>query len=1028
MTRTMNGHRSFSPGHSLDQTSTDPHVSAECSNVNADESHHSHSDQNTEFESESASHSTKPVRKRRRIPVVCAVCRQRKLKCDRNQPCSACVAHDTVFLCKYAVKPWTRDSTLVSDSPSKPPSLQPIIPRPLQSLGAQTKNLASINPPTSISPKYTLSFPKEINSTLVQQQQQQQQQQQDPPEYGDLQSRLSRVESLLERLAQVGLTVNIEGLKNSQSLATAPISLSSGASSILSQASGEQPNSMPLAQSSAPTMSLIPLNQIPSAQPGIPQTSIISSLEPQTVSSTVQHAPPVPLSAMDMRVLHPEMSIRKNRVTYFGPLSSVVALREDEFVKQFLDRVDREKKIIVRKGLESRILSNGFGLGNAVGPEKGHSSHDTSLPRNISYIPERMKAYVEDTFDVKANPVRLFPRLEHRPICEYFIDRFLESINLIFPVVNPNVFRADMEKYWKAKELAIQQGAIRDKNGTPERPFWTSTRKNDMRGAALFAVMLRLGRLSLPPDWKLSSAGFDDSLSVLFGPRLQGFVWACLRETNYMGKPNFIVAQVLICIRIHQIIAPEDGDGGDGSDASGFVGMLCQVGISMGLHRDPSVISNTTTDVADLWRLLWAEMVILDTHRTQDLTLPFIIPLEFSDTSLESVRGFAPTVRVSEQFALPFLQTHIKWALLARSILGRLIKPGYVLSLDQFKSSLKEMNQFEEQHLSSFQSLISILRTDATMSGSQDSYNLVQKFTIQILFLRLQLSLLRSYAPPDFDAAEDLRRDRLRCALKMLDTLSTCMRYRRLFNGFEWFLIPFSLRNFSFPLSLIVNATLKAYYADPSKVIIPPVPTGSDGRCDDSKDTRWLYPDLTFQYDDWHVCDLQRLYQAFVQTHLWIKEFTATYYGAFKPQSTVHVLAEFLRHEIVGSAERRKQTRTSQSQPLTSVPKGAQHITGSSITTPQEPGLYVPSIYEQEETPFSISAAGYQHLSAYNPLVVDEQLIFGNDLASSLAMMEANESMNGTMFGWTLGRFDPEASVPDNGFSFTGFGAANEYI
>lgn len=44
-------------------------------------------------------------RSRRRKPVNCSFCRRRKLKCDRNQPCSNCIKRSIQGGCKYATEP-----------------------------------------------------------------------------------------------------------------------------------------------------------------------------------------------------------------------------------------------------------------------------------------------------------------------------------------------------------------------------------------------------------------------------------------------------------------------------------------------------------------------------------------------------------------------------------------------------------------------------------------------------------------------------------------------------------------------------------------------------------------------------------------------------------------------------------------------------------------------------------------------------------------------------------------------------------
>ncbi|KAK9358341.1 hypothetical protein V1504DRAFT_478030 [Lipomyces starkeyi] len=919
---------------------------------------------------------TREIKKRRRIPVVCGICRQRKLKCDRNQPCSACVAHDTTSMCTYAVKPWTSGSlSHRQQKASVQSSARPLKPTPTPK-GGQTSGIAT--------PSSSAMTPQIFEKPPPAKKGRPRKDSADPkstPEYTELQLRMERMEGILQRLAQSG--VSVAGLDETEKQdLNAPTLVS--------------PPQLYSAISSATTMT-----------PSGTTVDTPTSVNAQSVSS-------VSASAMDMHVVQPEICIKQNRLTYFGPLSGVAAIREDEFIKKCLNKVHEAKKILARKAQESRAA----GLSRQMtGPEKGHTSHDTAPPRKVSYIPPDMTDWVEEIFNVAADPIDLFPRLEHRPICEFLIDRFMQTINIMFPIVNPGVFRCDMRKFWQAKEL-LAKG--RQKNGTSatsdDKPFWMSTRKNDMRGAALFAVLLRLGRLSLPPDWEPSNAGFDNSYTVLFGPRLQAFAWSCLRETNYMGKANLAVAQVLLGIRVHQVIAPEDGDGSDGSDSAGFVGMMCQVAMSMGLHRDPTLLQGMPPTLEDTWRMLWSQLVILDTYRSLDLALPFAIPLEMCDTALGRVRRFPDNVASYEQFSQTFMHTHIKWALLARTILSRIMRPDYSLSLEDFQTLADELHQFEESHLSSFQSLISVVQVDNAVSSLQDSYNLVQKFILQLLFLRLQLSLLRSYAPPDLETAETFRRARLRCALKMLDTVATCMYHRRLFNGFEWLLVPFSLRNFFYPLALVMNGLFKAYYANPN-ITLPPIPPGKENECEEVKDERWLTPDFSFHYDDASICSVHRLYQAFVKTHMWIKLFCDTYYGAYKPNSNVRVFAEYVRHEIVGGIER---ARLQQSKSDQYLPYVSEHFSLPAVGSTAASGLKGSALSNTQ----SLST---DSLSATATVPLDEPIIFGGeDWAASLAVFDPHDLMgNGSWHDWSFQLADADELM--GGFMFDGFSSAHAY-
>lgn len=52
--------------------------------------------------SDSAISTDLPVRRRRRPPLSCEQCRKRKIRCDRNVPCSHCVRSKSSSVCTYA--------------------------------------------------------------------------------------------------------------------------------------------------------------------------------------------------------------------------------------------------------------------------------------------------------------------------------------------------------------------------------------------------------------------------------------------------------------------------------------------------------------------------------------------------------------------------------------------------------------------------------------------------------------------------------------------------------------------------------------------------------------------------------------------------------------------------------------------------------------------------------------------------------------------------------------------------------------
>ncbi|KAK9238638.1 hypothetical protein V1525DRAFT_101028 [Lipomyces kononenkoae] len=763
-------------------------------------------------------------RKRRRIPVSCAICRQRKLKCNRMQPCSACIAHDTVPLCVYAVKPWLAGS---QGSGLTIPGTQTFnIMTPISGGGQPIpQNPVSVfqgGAPVAMISQTAGSDP---NSMMNQKSQPLNQVQLDPAvatEYNELKLRMARLEGLIQGMAS-----------------SAPSPPTSGAAS---------------------------------SRPALPTTAVPTTAK--AVDATANRG--LTLSTQEPS-FKPQIQIKKNRVAFVGPLSSLAVVTQDEYIQSLVGK--GRKGVLTWKKMHKSLLEQGHGKSEKTKIVKAASEHSSRAKPG----PE-LQAVLQSLFDVNQNASRMFPLLVHRPICEFLITKYMQSINMVFPIVHPTVFREDMEKFWANKAAASN-----NLNGT------SGARKENMRGTALFAILLRLGRLALPADWKPSDDGFDDSLSAFLGRDLKEFAWSCLRTTNYTGKADFVVAQVLLGLRLELLLAPQGGDGPDLTDSAGYIGIVCQIGLTMGLHRDPISFPRVPQDMADAWRLLWLEMLEIDTDRALCINLPFALPLEMSDTQIDKIMGF-PTAAISEQPSVTFLRAKTKLVLLTRLILSRIMRPNFVISKEEFDQYLKELDKYDEANLGSFQLLLAMIHgdVDAAVQGPSDSYNLIQKYFLQLQFLRLQLVLLMAYSPRDAVEEEELRVMRVRCALKMLDTISTSMLRPKLFSGFMWLVVPIALRHHNFSLSLITRQLLKDMTEHPHVIEL---------RRYGLVEGRWMFPDMSFKYDTDNVKDFKRLYQSFMKTSTWVNSFSDTYYYAHRSGLVLRIFSETFKKQLMSDQE-----------------------------------------------------------------------------------------------------------------------------
>lgn len=56
------------------------------------------------------------AKKRFRITLVCSVCKSRKVKCDRKEPCTSCIKYNTIHLCNYDDPKWMTPAGAVGKS------------------------------------------------------------------------------------------------------------------------------------------------------------------------------------------------------------------------------------------------------------------------------------------------------------------------------------------------------------------------------------------------------------------------------------------------------------------------------------------------------------------------------------------------------------------------------------------------------------------------------------------------------------------------------------------------------------------------------------------------------------------------------------------------------------------------------------------------------------------------------------------------------------------------------------------------
>ncbi|KAK9320450.1 hypothetical protein V1517DRAFT_329321 [Lipomyces orientalis] len=766
-------------------------------------------DKSTSDNRQSANSSGSRKRARARVPISCTLCRRKKLKCDKGQPCSNCITRHTTPSCSYA---WQNTQNtvlnslpnLVTSSHQSPGSGRQLL---LPSYERSAKIPLSFTPDKHMATREASPAVEGLDNTVRN------------LEVDELKRRLVKMESAVAAMSN-GLAAPV--------IATPTV-----------------PREAPLALQ-----------------------SVLAQNTQQSVTTP-----------------KPEVEIKKNRMSYFGPLSSLATVMQDPYLQYLIGKMDSPTRQKFQQVHSDFIRA---AVESSSDPSPSQRSMDNSHLAKKARMQQAdimQQVLSNEVYNVNAERSEMFPRLSDRNMCELLIDEFMQSVNKVFPFVNPCELRAQVATLWETKQETSESAVSNDAAAN-------ISRKEFLRLTALITMAVRLGCLSRRKE----SSGSGVPSAAQFGRHLEQYAWRCLRETNYLAKGDITTVQILLSFRIHMFITPEVGDGIDLADASGIIGLLSQAAVTIGLHRDPDLFRRVTPGLTRMWRLLWSEIVFQDTDRALDLSVPFSIHLELSDTDLEKLLPFDFNVPAIEKPSLTFLHSKIKWCTLSRSILSRLLQPNLILSSEEFNSYYQQLSVFEESYLSSFHILLQMFHADpsASVSGPQDSYDLTQKFYLQLQFLRLRQVLLNVYSPPTTEERESVRKLRTRCALTVLDTLVTCLRSRQLFSRFMWLVVPLTLRHYHYAIVLIGSDIIRISLDNPESVSRQDLGIG---------DGSWATPDLSYRYQDEDLVDLRRLYQAYMKTYELVISYSDEYYAAYRSGLLLSLFNEYIKDQLtIGSA------------------------------------------------------------------------------------------------------------------------------
>lgn len=287
--------------------------------------------------------------------------------------------------------------------------------------------------------------------------------------------------------------------------------------------------------------------------------------------------------------------MKKNRMYCMGSFKRSVMWKQDPLMQVIMDKFWRIKKVTGSKFVD--------GKGKMPNPKQ--KSGMGRLERQVKLRKKTEKlAKVESNEDLLSQMAPLFPP---RRIVDWHIRHFFDTICPFFPVL---------------EQKTVQKNADRIIQYEGTEPVIDASSKLDFMNAAILILILRISYISLNLETDANSPLCVDDRSFILEYSIEASVLTMcklsLQRFNFLRKTSIEGFQLLSLIRQYQILAPDDGDGGDYTDGILFVGLLTSYALSIGLNRqveDSSLtgtIAHTNFAFRNLWGKMWWSTILAD--------------------------------------------------------------------------------------------------------------------------------------------------------------------------------------------------------------------------------------------------------------------------------------------------------------------------------------------------------------------------------------------------------------------------------
>lgn len=241
------------------------------------------------------------------------------------------------------------------------------------------------------------------------------------------------------------------------------------------------------------------------------------------------------------------------------------------------------------------------------------------------------------------NPVMMLEKyLPKKKVLWLHIKRFFEVLYVYMPYVDEPSFIEELKYIFGEEDDEDQTIKIKIRSGV------------DFALVGTACIIARLSWHTLPMNNSAKllkkssnhSKNYQEDQSIIqflqkpeneIPLKLVDCVKQCFSNLKLMRKSSLKIVQCALYMRLYFMYSPDDGEGADGGDSQIFLGMIIQMAISIGLHRDPKNFENFSNErQRHLWRKIWFKLISLDVTQSMNLGCPRALQnhIEFSDTEL----------------------------------------------------------------------------------------------------------------------------------------------------------------------------------------------------------------------------------------------------------------------------------------------------------------------------------------------------------------------------------------------------------